>query len=221
MHGAHRSPGPLQWQHRAGPLLAGSEGPRRAGLPRSAPLRPALRDRASLPARPAAASQVLSNAARTLEPLALPRPYSWPRGARRGSVGPGQVCGERGIEKPRVRPACGLSGSVCPHPGCGPASLRCHRGTGAGGRNRILCFWLSHFSFKGQTSAHIARSFKTRTPMVIAIAKHPRLALRCLDLISLGAVLEEESAGSRRLVLPPRLSAYAPVRGRHGKYFLH
>lgn len=132
LHGAHRSPGPLQWQHRAGPLLAGSEGPRRAGLPRSAPLRPALRDRASLPARPAAASQVLGNAARTLEPLALPRPYSWPRGARRGSVGPGQVCGERGIEKPRVRPGCGLSGSVCPHPGCGPASLRCHRGTGAG-----------------------------------------------------------------------------------------
>lgn len=42
MHGAHRSPGPLQWQHRAGPLLAGSEGPRRAGPGQAAPLRSAL-----------------------------------------------------------------------------------------------------------------------------------------------------------------------------------
>lgn len=113
MHGAHRSPGPLQWQHRAGPLLAGSEGPRRAGLPRSAPLRPALegsRVPACLPdpARLPGARE----AARTLEPLTLPpslllapRSAAWKCRCSARSV-------ERGTEKPRGRAACGLSGSV-------------------------------------------------------------------------------------------------------------
>lgn len=113
MHGAHRSPGPLQWQHRAGPLLAGSEGPRRAGLPRSAPLRPALegsRVPACLP-DPARLSGA-REAARTLEPFTLPpslllapRSAAWKCRCSARSV-------ERGTEEPRGRAACGLSGSV-------------------------------------------------------------------------------------------------------------
>lgn len=105
--------------------------------------------------------------------------------------------------------------------GAAPRPCAATEGPGRAGGIGFCLFRLSHFSFKGKTSARIARSFKTRTPMVIAIAKHPRLALRCLDLISPGALLEEESAGSRRLLLSPRLSACAPVWGRHGKYFLH
>lgn len=99
MHGAHRSPGPLQWQHRAGPLLAGSEGPRRAGPGCPAPLRsaPRWRHRASPPAGPGTGSQVLGSAARTLEPpdsppspLLAPRSAAWKCRCSARSVGKGE-----------------------------------------------------------------------------------------------------------------------------------
>lgn len=59
------------------PAARGPAGPGRAGLPRSVPR---WSHRASLPL-------VLGSPAWTLEPLSLPHPSSWPRGARRGSVG--------------------------------------------------------------------------------------------------------------------------------------
>lgn len=191
----------------------GRAAPLRSAPPRAAgPRVPACPTRRRLPG----AQQRGPDAGTPRSPPSLllaPRSAAWKCRSRPGLWGKGnrEAAGATRVRAERVR----LSASwVRPRVLALPQRDR-------GGRNRILCFWLSHFSFKGQTSAHIARSFKTRTPMVIAIAKHPRLALRCLDLISLGAVLEEESAGSRRLLLPPRLSAYAPVRGRHGKYFLH
>lgn len=81
---------------------------RAAPLP-SAPLRPVL-EGSRVPA--CLTRQVLGSAARTLEPLTLPLPTPGP--AERGVEGSvlGQVCGERGMQKPRVRPACGLAGSV-------------------------------------------------------------------------------------------------------------
>lgn len=100
MHGAHRSPGPLQWQHRAGPLLAGSEGPHRAGLPCSAPLRsaPRWRDRASLPAcltrRGLPGARERGPDARTPHsppsPLLAPRSAAWKCRCSARSVGKGE-----------------------------------------------------------------------------------------------------------------------------------
>lgn len=104
--------------------------------------------------------------------------------------------------------------------GAAPRPWAAREGPGRVGAIGFCLFRLSHFSFKGETSSHIARSLKTLTPMVFAIAKHPRLALRCLDLISLGAVLEEESAGSRPLLLSPPFSGVYPCSRQRWKVFL-